>query len=246
MMRPLLCVCLLAATGCGLSDYERRMDQVRRRLAVQDEEDRLLGPPLDQPTVRNEKEGIDERAWPFEVFLRLPKGYAGTLPDKEAVFPGPEATLYRYEGPDRRAVLVAAATAPEGGDAGSSPEDFRRRTLQALRTYYWLHLWQRKFVIDFPDKNLEKIALAVPGGKRTLAFEALSLPDHENVKEDQAVHFHAFFHQEGKRRVAVLFQTPRNRKDDPEEARVRNASLATLAFDAEARRRWVEWQQRRK
>lgn len=252
-MRSLLCGLLLGgllptAIGCGLADYERRMHQARRRLAIQDEEDKLLGLPIDQPTVRDEKTAFDREVWPAELYLRLPRNYFSGL-EKDATFAGPEATLYRYEGPEFHAVLVAAAPVGEGTKElrGFSPDEFRRQVLQALRTYYWHHLRQPKvFVFDFPDKSLEKTAITVPGGKRTLAFDTLSLADDKNVPEKEGVHFHAYFHQDGKHQAAIVYQVPRTRKDDPAEARTRAASLATLAFGDEARRRRVAFLQRKR
>lgn len=251
-MRSFLCGLLLGGLlpttiGCGLADYERRMHQVRRRLALQDEEDKLLGLPIDQPTVRDEKDAIDREVWPAESYLRLPRNYYSGL-EKDAAFAGPELSLYRYDGPELHAVLVAAAPVGEGTKEirGFSPDEFRRQVLQALRTYYWLHLRQRKSVLDFSDKSLEKTAITVPGGKKTLAFDTLSLGDDKNVPDKEAVHFHAYFHQDGKLQAAIVYQVPRSRKDDPAEARTRAASLATLAFGDEARRRRVVFLQRKR
>ena len=56
---------LLALTGCGLADYEKKMREADARVQRFDEENRLLGDPLTLPT---------DHAPPVDVFLRPPRG----------------------------------------------------------------------------------------------------------------------------------------------------------------------------
>jgi hypothetical protein len=58
---------MLALTGCGLADYEKKMQDAEVRVQRFDEENRLLGAPLTFPA---------DPAPPMEVFLRPPKGVA--------------------------------------------------------------------------------------------------------------------------------------------------------------------------
>jgi hypothetical protein len=57
---------LLAVAGCGLADYEKKMREADARVQHFDEENKLLGDPLNLP-------GAD-RAPPVDVFLRPPRG----------------------------------------------------------------------------------------------------------------------------------------------------------------------------
>ena len=58
----------LAAAGCGLSDYEKKMQEADARLQRFDAENALLGEPLALPT--------GDAALPADLFLRPPKGIA--------------------------------------------------------------------------------------------------------------------------------------------------------------------------
>jgi hypothetical protein len=64
----LLLAAALAAAGCGLSDYEKKMQEADARLQRFDEKNKALGDPVTFPS--------GEAAPPVDVFLRPPKGVA--------------------------------------------------------------------------------------------------------------------------------------------------------------------------
>lgn len=47
---PALCVALLTLTGCGVAAYEKQMQEAETRIQRIDEENRLLGAPLEVPS----------------------------------------------------------------------------------------------------------------------------------------------------------------------------------------------------
>lgn len=61
-----LALLVLALTGCGLADYEKKMRDADARVQRFDEENRLLGDPLALPS--------GDQAPPVDVFLRPPRG----------------------------------------------------------------------------------------------------------------------------------------------------------------------------
>ncbi len=67
--RILIPIALLALTGCGVADYEKKMQDAEVRVQRFDEENRLLGEPLFLPAHTDKEEGA-----PIDVFLRPPKG----------------------------------------------------------------------------------------------------------------------------------------------------------------------------
>jgi hypothetical protein len=80
---------LAALGGCGLSDYEARMREAQARLKRFDEENKLLGEPLQVPTRTDEK---TKAVVPVaDAFVRPPRGIM-SMPEKEPR----SGLLYRY------------------------------------------------------------------------------------------------------------------------------------------------------
>ena len=74
LWRLLFGLFILSVSGCGLSDYESRMDAQRARVQKFDDANNRLGDPIAMPMIQV-KGGAAQPAWPFDIFLRLPKGY---------------------------------------------------------------------------------------------------------------------------------------------------------------------------
>jgi len=71
---------LIALTGCGLADYEKKMREADARVQRFDEENALLGDPLSLPTTNGP---------PVDVFLRPPRGVSKNgAADDPYHFPG--------------------------------------------------------------------------------------------------------------------------------------------------------------
>jgi hypothetical protein len=75
LCRLALCVALLTSAGCGVADYEKKMQDAEVRVQRIDEENRLLGDPLDVPARSGAPAVV--------VFLRPPKGVP-SVPQKDA------------------------------------------------------------------------------------------------------------------------------------------------------------------
>src|SRR5579872_252464 len=79
---------VLSAAGCGLSDYQNRMDAQRARIQKFDDAHQALGDPIDIPTLPGKGP-----SWPFDVYVRLPKSY---VVDKQPY--GSNFGFFRYHG----------------------------------------------------------------------------------------------------------------------------------------------------
>ena len=85
LLRTLVPIALLALTGCGIADYEKKMQDAEVRVERFDEENKLLGEPLVLPAHTDKEEGA-----PIDVFLRPPKG----VETKDKTQPGELAYHY--------------------------------------------------------------------------------------------------------------------------------------------------------
>ena len=75
LKKILMTTAFALACGCGLSDYEKRMDEQRERMNLFDEENATLGDLIDMPSGKDPR-GAEIKV-PFEIYLRLPKGIGG-------------------------------------------------------------------------------------------------------------------------------------------------------------------------
>jgi hypothetical protein len=227
-----LLVCLVALTGCGIADYEKQMDRERARIKFFDKENKHLGDVLEMPT-RKVKEKVDDRieerdapAWPFEIFLRLPKEIQKTVAEKTGVHQAPPLVFGRYPGADETVnVIVTAALVGVRDDKVKPkpddwppPEEFRDQVRLGLGAMVKKSLHARKF---------EKVKLVPQNylGEKQAAidFDRLSyeLPlDPKDVKKDQegkeipdAVLLDIYLHYKSGRQVAIGFQQLKSKAD---------------------------------
>lgn len=96
----------LALTGCGIGDYEKKMQESEVRVERYDEENKLLGEPLLLPP-RKDNEGP-----PFDVFLRPPLGVA----NKDKTQPGELAYHYPASGGVCTDLYLTFGAAGDGRD----------------------------------------------------------------------------------------------------------------------------------
>ncbi len=99
---------LPALAGCGISDYEKRMQEAEVRMDRFDAENKVLGDPLVLPP-RKEKEN---QGPPFDAFLRPPVGVAG----KENTRPGELAYHYPASGDPFTDLYLTFGNADDGRD----------------------------------------------------------------------------------------------------------------------------------
>lgn len=202
---PLPCLLLaLSLTGCGVSDYEKKMLEAQVRLQRFEEEKKLLGPPLNIPTT------LDENKVPVPVarlFLRPPVGISPQA-DNAAQ---PRGQLFYSYRPDKgpaagpfALVEVAFAT------AGREPE-FAAEVLRAFTAT--------------GGATTRTQQLRVPGRSESLTFQTTEF-------EDGQFAYSVNLWRGPKRLVAVAYWMPRDQKG--QARRAIELSLGTIALDGEA------------
>jgi len=242
-----LMVCVGIA-GCGLSDYESRMDAERLRIKLYDEENRLLGelaePPPAQPPA---KEGEPERpVWPFDVCLRLPQGVSGQIAGVSHGTQSPPVLLFRYAGQGGFNVFVAAAwSAPKNKEniyrPGEWPvDDFRREVRAAVGDYYKKFGFARIFKQANPTRD-RRVPENWRGEEPTpLDFDRFTGDDNENKQVKDHSKFELYFYNQGNKQVAIAFQIPEAQANDKQVTDAIDLCLKSLDISDNAAARKSE------
>jgi hypothetical protein len=241
-------IVVIGASGCGLSDYQSRMDAQLARLKDYDDANRLLDDPIEIPRIvlKDPKDGSakDQAAWPFEIFLRLPKGYFTFPKEKEPYnYPFP---FYRYAGGSEGAtsIFIAAAWIQDPKTSEDQAKyhvaKFRDYVRGALQDYYFKGL---KVPIIFPDK-VELKAREVkaltpypnPSLPLTIPFKTFLLTDAgaKGIDKDKQSVLEVYLREEGGKQICIAVQRPVT----PTNATALNKSietcLSTLDISSEA------------
>lgn len=212
-----VCVAALAyVLGCGLSDYEKRMDEQREKMRAFDEEVLLLGDLIEMPyqlDAKNKKIPLI----PFDVFLRMPKGVSAKFGGAGATYTYANQPLYRYSGNQTDFnVFIAGAkvldkkskTPPK--DDQVSPDDFRFRVRGGLQDFFSR---QHGVGLQIPDDakyKKDRRAAFRKGALRQLQFDALEV---EDPRVQNPSKLFIFFHDWVDRQVAVVYQVPKAKAD---------------------------------
>ena len=251
----------LSVSGCGLSEYERRIDAQRARIDKFDALNKSLDDPIDTPTIQitktqdPAKDGPkdapkdvpkdapkeDVKAWPDELFLRLPKGYSTTPRDKESYHA--RLPVFRYStGDPEFSILVAAALIQEPRQAN----EFGRYPPQSFRAF------AREALIKFlnPPKN-EPVAFPEKVKYLSRAFVAFSAyPDEEaSVKYEYTQYtdknrkhtFDVYFHEKHGRQVCIAFHRAGWPADKVAYDKMVEACLGTLDVSTDAPRKRAQF-----
>jgi len=244
---------LICASGCGLSDYQTRMDAQRVRIQEIDETNELLDDPIEMPTLQNATGKEDKLAWswrdetgrdfPVDVFLRLPKGF-GTVPkDKNPYYTN--FSFFRYAGaePGFNIFLVAAFIAEADAKQGVSkyhPKSFRFYVRKSIEDYY---VKTTKFNLVLPEKVEDrsetfKRLSHYPSDARPIVYTYYEYRDTNNNKTKDHSSFRVYLHQEGDRQVCLVDQRPLRSPNEAHDKAV-TACLRTLdvSDDAAIKRR---------
>jgi hypothetical protein len=237
--------------GCGLSDYEKRVDQQIVALKRFDEENKALEDPLDMPLFVDPKAPFAKPVLWVEFYLRPPKGTATKATGLEDPKPG-TFPLVRYPGPAGFNVLVSTARidAGKGGKpllGAMTPKEFQHQVRQALAGFYAKEF---KRGIDWSTAvKTEKKSVAGVSPKGTpinLAFDFQTLTDDPDPtrkttskgpkdKVTDTYHdFRLYFYQTGNEQAAITYQIPASRRNDGEVRQKEDFSIQSLALAAEA------------
>lgn len=215
-LRCVLLPLLLGASGCGLSDYHDRMDAQRKRIQAFDETHALLDDPLEHQQSDGEK---DEKAgWPFEFFLRLPKGFGTTPRDKTQYLK--DFAMFHYTGTEPGvSMFVAASAVADPKDPKTEvkgrylPGNFRIFVRLALEGFYEKN---RKIKYTFQES-------AQPIKTEFLAFTAYPDPakpakvvythqytytDEGNTKLAEHIAFDVYIHEAAGKQVCIVVHRP--------------------------------------
>jgi hypothetical protein len=207
---PRACVVVLlltGAAGCGLSDYEKRMDEQRERLKLFDEEAALLYDIIDMP--KGKDAYGNEIKVPFEVMLRLPIRFSGKFEGPKAVYSAEKLPLYRFSSdkPDVNVLVAWALAADKNAKAAPKadevlPEDFRNRVRGALQVYITRTYSVSANIPDFNQLKKDPRQVVRDGRPRTLDFESTSFDDPRQNR------YMVYFETWPDRQAAVIYQVP--------------------------------------
>jgi hypothetical protein len=211
---------LLTLAGCGLSEYESRMDAQQARIKVLDEENRNLGDAIDQP--KYVVKDTTYAFWPFEVFLRVPKNISARLPTENAQFVFENLSLFRYAGPDGYNVFVAAGNIAEPNKEnkykeGEWPPDlFKGYVRESLKDYY-RKTYRVNYEFPFFTKLTKEKKVPINSKGMAMApieFEMIRFNDAANPAKEPS-EFRAYFYRQSIRQVGIVYQFPANLGDSP-------------------------------
>jgi hypothetical protein len=242
-------MCLLAlgslfASGCGLGDYEKRLDGERVRVKVFTEEHRALGPPLVMPAnpytkegeeAKEEKEEKPKKANPLpenEVFLRPPRGIGPRPAADEQPTRSGEVFLFRYPGPEGYNLFLAGVP-PGALPAQQFQQDVRTALSEFIQSV-------SKRPVPYPTKMvLERVSKdPLPSRKVKLApiqLELQRVGDAEDVENGSQ--YLLYFHRgPGNRYLAIVYQLPRTALAQPHVSEAINLSLRTLGTGLDAQK----------
>lgn len=178
----LLAIVLIGTAGCGLSDYQSRMDKSREWVKEFDDANRALDdpieiplvplgpkvkpkePPKDAPKEPAKEEADTKPAWLFDFYLRLPKGF-GKMPKDKVPYAAP-FPCFRYAGADPGYDILVAANVVADRKAKDKVE---------IGKYYAddFRFFVRLAIKDFYAKTNDKLDLKMPASDK---FQAIDFP----------------------------------------------------------------------
>jgi hypothetical protein len=207
--------CLVLLSGCGMSDYEKRLDEQRVRIANFDEVNRLLGEPIDMFGTKS-PEGKDEPAWRVDFYLRLPKGYGKLPKDKSPYYP--PFPCYRYVAEDNKySIFVAANLLPD--PKGKRKPQIGEYSKTLFRTFLRLAIADyyektTKLKLNLPEKvkaqeRLVTAATPYPDATPKIKYDVITFTDQNNKQAANPTQFDVYVHDgAGGKQVAIIAQHP--------------------------------------
>jgi hypothetical protein len=251
---------VLLSAGCALQDYHNRMDAQQARIKEFDEINASLEDPIEMPKIQITNPKEEKPAWPFEIFLRLPKGY-GTTPKPVDIDPtlkkGPMLELfpmfrYNADADPNYNIFVAAAAIAEMGRKDEfgkyHPPVFRMYVQGWLQEYYLL---KHKFPLVVPVKLDSSVEVAkrfqpYPDDAKPIPYQTFQFSDAYLKKIESPTLFRVYFHDDkaSARQVAIVTQTPlrpTNEDADKTFRKVFANSLRTLEIGPDAAKQRTQY-----
>jgi len=236
----------LMALGCGLTDYEKHMDDEQTFLKEFDEENKTLGGALEMPMKETVVGKIKTPAEALKVkfFLRPPRWIATKVKEGESFASG-KVTLYRFPGPAGYNLLFTDAELDKHpltrGDIkdGIPHADFRAQVRGALVQFVQreYRLAMNSWIGDdkltkpppYPVRNLH-------GRSGSLEFEKQEFTDAlPGAKEDPRQRtFEVYFRLDGASQAAIIYEMPVPITKDQTARKTVELSLRTLVLGQDA------------
>ncbi|MBM4072273.1 MAG: hypothetical protein FJ271_25600 [Planctomycetes bacterium] len=247
---------LVFTGGCGLEDYEKRMDEQKAYLQLFDEENELLGPPLDMPvrTIKDAKGIRAESPLAVEFYLRPPKGIASKFKTDDPPFMYEGVPVFRYQDPKGYNVLATTGfVAPEKKDGKPTVKDalkvkeFQQRVRGALADYYQK---QTGRVVSWlsPEHETTKPEIRTvpnPRGKPTqLVFQTQELAEQPGKKVGSV--FFLYFNSNALQQGAFAYQVPAELADHAVVKRAIQLSVNSYGLGMEAAKKRADYRRMRK
>jgi hypothetical protein len=259
-----LAILLLGPVGCGVSEYQSRMDTQRERVKEFDDANRALDDPIEIPSLQLEKpkdlpkDAVKEPAkdsvkdanpaWLFDFYLRLPKGF-GSLPKDKVPYFSP-FPCFRYAGSESGYDIFVAAALMVDPKAKEKeefdkyyPDNFRYFVRMAIKDFYFKT--NNKLELKMPDK--EKYQVMDVKMLSPFSDVTTRIPYKYYEYTDKPSVFRVYIHEEpanlkdgskepGKQ-IAIIVHRPRPpRSDDVRDAfdKAIDACLGTLDATSES------------
>jgi hypothetical protein len=202
-MRNITYICVgclaLLTCGCGMPEYEKRMDEQRARVSAFDDINRMLDAPI-EPTVMKKADGKDEPHWPFDFFLRLPKGF-GAIPKDKTPYLEP-FPCYRYSNDEPGvSIFVAANLVPEA----KTKEEISKYYAGNFRTFIKLAIAEHymkttKMKLNIPERirpqeQAVPVFSAYPDPVMVIKYDVVSYSDQGNKLVAAPTQYDVYVHE---------------------------------------------------
>jgi hypothetical protein len=215
-----------AIGGCGLAEYEAKMEDGQKRIDYLDKQNAYLGGAIEPPPPEKAPAGPDGTVTikpKIELFLRVPKGIETKF---EPVTVGGGGLLYRYP----RELATAHPAQKSGSAPAKQPPEFQEVLVAVStdrdRNEFWQAILQP--FGGFDTSSMTRETLQAPGrpplNYEKLAFEAPAPPTN----------YFCFVHQAQNVFVAVVFSVKRELATNPDVVAAMEYSLKSLGVGAEA------------
>jgi hypothetical protein len=221
---------LLGASGCGLAEYENELDREQKRLEVIDEENKLLGEPIEAPKSKEANLNVPGGG-STPIFFRPPRGITATLQGN------PRADiLYQYAPLNR-------------------PGAFQRRRGPVDDTPFL-----NVFVAITPAKDFTQFATQVqqafagataseasqvtrePPGRAPMVFQTRSFTEPAADAKKSASVYRVYFYTGQEYHVALVYHLPQEKAAAADVNKTIEYSLQSLAVGSDAAPKMAQWQ----
>jgi len=229
-------ICLMLAGGCGVSDYQNRLDEQRKRIQGIDEFNNLLDDPIDIPTMQIGVSREEQPAWPFEVFLRLPKGYSATPKDKTPYY----IALFRYAGDDPNFnIFIVAAHIAEPDEkqvfGKYHPKTFKLYVKTALEEYLFKTTKAKVSLVEPKEESSDVVkSFAIyPEDAKRILYRQFEYREPGGTRTKDVSVFRVHLHEDAGKQICVIEHRLTRTANEAHDNAFK-ASLRTLDISADA------------